>query len=196
MKAIPNILSAFRICLVPVFIITFFTDPSDYRIIPVVIFAVAGLSDILDGIIARRFEAQTKLGKLLDPLADKLMTFSAIVCLTITRPVLFWAVCVFFVKEALMGIGGLILHKKGYTELPASNIIGKTSTVTFFIICILLMLLHHVSNTAAVLMIAIAVCFALAALVSYIVEYFKLVNTDKNYKLQNKEKQSTNNTIV
>ena len=180
MKAVPNIISVFRICLVPVFIVVFFNDHSEYRIFAVLVFAIAGLSDILDGVIARKFQAQSKLGKLLDPLADKLMTFTAIVCITIVRPILFWAVCVFFVKEALMGIGGIVLHKKGHKELPASNIIGKASTVTFFVVCILLMVLHHqLTNTVAVLMISGAIALTLVALASYIISYNKIVSKGK-----------------
>ncbi|MCL2221428.1 MAG: CDP-alcohol phosphatidyltransferase family protein [Oscillospiraceae bacterium] len=179
MKALPNIISFFRICLVPVFVVVFFNDHSEFRIFAVLIFAIAGISDILDGIIARKFQAQSKLGKVLDPLADKLMTFTAIMCLTITRPILFWAVCVFFVKEALMGTGGLVLHRKGHKELPASNAIGKASTVTFFIICILLMLFRNLSDAIAVLMISVAVALTLVALASYIVSYTKIINAEK-----------------
>lgn len=163
----------------PVFVIVFFNDQSEFRIFAVIILAIAGISDILDGIIARKFQAQSKLGKILDPLADKLMTFAAIVCITITRPILFWAVCVFFVKEALMGIGGILLHKRGLEELPSSNAIGKASTVTFFIVCILLVLLQHLlSNAIALLMISVAVALSLAALASYIVAYVKIINEE------------------
>ena len=180
MKSVPNILSVFRMVLVPVFVVVFFNDHSEFRIFAVLVFGVAGISDILDGIIARKFQAQSKLGKILDPLADKLMTFAAIICITITRPILFWAVCVFFVKELLMGIGGLILHRKGHEELPSSNVIGKASTVTFFAVLILLMLFQNLHDWVAMLMISAAIGLALVALASYIVSYSKIVKAQKN----------------
>ena len=165
--------------LVQVFVVVFFNDHSEFRIFAVLVFGVAGISDILDGIIARKFAAQSKLGKILDPLADKLMTFAAIICITITRPILIWAVCVFFVKELLMGIGGLVLHRKGHKELPSSNAIGKASTVTFFAILILLMLFQNLQDWVAMLMISVAIGLALVALASYIVSYSKIVKAQK-----------------
>ena len=125
MKIVPNIISIFRICLVPVFVIVYFSDDSNRKYYAVLVYAIAAISDFFDGFIARRYQASSNLGKLLDPLGDKLMTFAVLVCITIDRPILLWAALAFFVKEVLLGIGGLVLHKKAHAELFQSNIIGK-----------------------------------------------------------------------
>jgi len=189
MKVIPNILSVFRICLVPVFIIVYFTDDRDIKYYAILVFAIAGLSDFLDGYIARKYDAQSKLGKLLDPLGDKLMTFSVLICITITKPMFLWAVLVFFIKEVLMGVGGLILHKKARVELPPANMIGKASTVVFFLVCITLMLFSNMfGNTipdyVAVIMISAAIGLTLIALAVYLKSYIKIM------KAISKEKQN------
>ena len=179
MKVVPNILSVFRICLVPVFVIAYFLDDHDIKYYAILVYIIAGLSDFLDGYVARRFDAQTKIGKVLDPLGDKLMTFTVLICITITNfsnYIFLGAVIVFFVKEILMGIGGLVIHKIAQDEIPPANFIGKTSTLVFFVVCAALMLFRtHLSNFAIVLMISIAMCLSLIALAVYITSYTKIM---------------------
>jgi len=176
-KAVPNIISIFRICLIPVFIIAYFADERDTKYYAILIYAVASISDILDGYLARKLEAQSGLGKLLDPLGDKLMTFTVMIFITISRPVLLWAVVVFFIKEALMGIGGLILHKKAHIELPPARFVGKASAVVFFFICATLLLFRNLSDTIAFSLISVAIGLALIALAIYIKTFVKLIKS-------------------
>ena len=193
MRSVPNILSIFRICLVPVFIVVYFTDNNDIKYYAILVYGIAGISDFLDGYIARRYDAQSKLGKLLDPLGDKLMTFSVLVCITITgitsmatatRPVLICAVILFFIKEALLGIGGLVLHKKARVELPPANKLGKASTFVFFIVCVVLMLFRNLPAPVTITMISAAMCLTLIALAGYIVLYIKLMKTQTNGEVE------------
>ena len=177
MKVVPNILSIFRICLVPVFVVAFFTDERDIKYYAILVYAIAGLSDFLDGFIARRFKAQSKLGKLLDPLGDKLMTFTVLVCITITRHVLIPATSIFFIKEVLMGIGGLVLHKKARSEMPPANFVGKVSTLVFFAVCIVLMFFVNIPDSIAVLMTSIAISLTLIALGVYIKTYVNIMKS-------------------
>jgi len=192
-KAVPNILSVFRICLVPVFIVVYFLDDRDIKYYAVLVYAIAGLSDFFDGYLARRFNAQSKLGKLLDPLGDKLMTFSVLVCITITsvtsvatatRPVLICAVIVFFVKEVLLGIGGLVLHKKARVELPPANFLGKASTFVFFVVCAVLMLFKNLPVPVTITMVIAAMCLTLVALAGYLILYIKLMKSLTNGEIE------------
>ena len=174
-KQLPNFISVFRICLVPVFIVVYFYDNSDLKLYAVLVYAFAALSDFLDGFLARKYQASSNLGKLLDPLGDKLMTISVMVCITIDGLIPFWAVIVAGIKEILMGTGGLVLHKKAHTELLPANLIGKTSTVVFFLVCVTLMLVRNIPGWAAVTMISAAIGLTFAALASYLSKYIKIM---------------------
>jgi len=176
-KFVPNILSVFRICLVPVFVVAFFTDERDIKYYAILVYAIAGFSDFLDGYLARKFEVQSGLGKFLDPLGDKLMTFTVLVCITTSRHVLIPATAVFFVKEALMGIGGLIIHKKAHVEMPPANAVGKASTVVFFLVCIALMFFWNLPNAIAVILTSFAICLTLIALFIYLRSYIRIMKS-------------------
>ena len=179
MKAVPNIISIFRICLVPVFIAVYFSDDSDRKFYAVIIYGIAAFSDFFDGFLARRYKASSNLGKLLDPLGDKLMTISVMVCITIDGLIPFWAVLVAGMKELMMGAGGLVLHKKAHTELLPSNFIGKTSTVVFFLVCVTLMLFINIPGWASITLISVAIGLTFIALASYFNMYIKIMRNNK-----------------
>jgi len=164
---------------VPIFAIVYFSDNSDRKLYAVLIYAIAALSDFLDGFLARKYNATSNLGKLLDPLGDKLMTFTVMICITIDRPILIWAVLAFTVKELLMGIGGVILHKKAKAELLPANMIGKTSTVVFFVVCVVLMMFHGIQDTLAITLISSAVGLTFIALGSYLITYIKVMRNQE-----------------
>ena len=180
-KVVPNLLSFFRICLVPVFVILYFIDDHEIKYYAILVFIIAGLSDVLDGFIARRYDAQSKIGKVLDPLGDKLMTFAVLICITISNfsnYIFLGAVVIFFIKEILMGVGGLIIHKRAHVEIPPANFIGKTSTVVFFLVCAALMLFRpHLSNLVTALMLTVAICLSLIALFVYLNSYIKIMKS-------------------
>ena len=182
MKAVPNIISVFRICLVPLFVVVYFYDGNDTKIYAVLVYALAALSDFLDGYLARRYKAASNLGKVLDPLGDKMMTIAAMICITIDRVIPIWAVIVAVVKELMMGAGGIVLFKKARTEIPPSNIIGKASTVVFFLVCVTLMLLKNIPHSVAVALISTAIALMFLALASYIRTYITV--------MKNREKEN------
>lgn len=175
MKNIPNIISAFRICLVPCFIVAYFTGDGESRLVPVLIYALASFTDFLDGFIARKYKLITNLGRVLDPLGDKLMTTAALVCISIDGLVPYWAFIVVIIKELLMAAGGLVLHRKMPGEMPPSNILGKMTTVLFFLVCISLMLFPQIPKNAALVMISGALLLMLVALGSYVMTFLATV---------------------
>jgi len=179
---------------VPVFVIAYFTDDGDIKYYAILVYFIAALSDFLDGFIARRVNAQSKLGKLLDPLGDKLMTFTVLICITITRPILLWAVLVFFIKEILMGIGGLVLHKKAHVELPPANFIGKMSTFIFYAVCIAMML-FRIPDYVAVILTSAAIGLALIALTGYIISYIKIMKSRRKSINDNGENQCNQQSV-
>ena len=128
---VPNMLSIFRIVLIPVYAAIYFSDVKGGSVIAGCILVASGLTDLLDGYIARRFNQISKLGKVLDPLADKLTQVAVIVCLYIRYPIL-WALIAFLIfKELLMLSVGYWVMKKGY--VVTSKWFGKLTT--FLIYC-------------------------------------------------------------
>jgi CDP-diacylglycerol--glycerol-3-phosphate 3-phosphatidyltransferase len=183
-KNVPNILSSIRICLVPVFALTYFSEAGSIKIYAAAVYALASFTDFLDGYIARKYSLISNLGKILDPLGDKLMTLTVLVCITIDQVIPVWAVVAAVVKEMLMLLGGAIIRGKKGGEIPSSNIIGKTSTVVFFVVCVTLMLFRSIPTDIATIMITAAIALMLLALVSYIRTFIHVMNkTNKNREI-------------
>ena len=178
-KVVPNTISIFRICLVPIFIIAYFSDERDIKIYAVSVYALATFSDFLDGFLARRYMASTNLGKFLDPLGDKLMTISVMVCITIDGLIPIWAVLIAGIKEILMAIGGFVVHKVAHVEIPASNLIGKASTVIFFLVCVTIMLFRNIPHEVTTWLITGAIALMFIALASYVNTYIKVMKNRK-----------------
>ena len=177
MRRLPNAISIFRICLVPIFIVVYFSETSGLKLYATLIYALATFSDFLDGYLARKLSASTNLGKILDPLGDKLMTISVMTCITIDGFIPIWAVLIAGIKEVLMAIGGFVVHKVAHVEIPASNLIGKTSTVVFFLVCVTILLFRDIPRDVAMWMITGAIVLMFAALASYISTYIKVMKT-------------------
>ena len=138
---IPNLLSLFRLLLIPVYVTIYLNAQSnlDY-FLAAGILAVSCLTDMIDGKIARHFNMISTVGKVLDPVADKLTQFTLILCLAVRHNILWYLVGLFFVKESFQLIIGGINLKKG-RMLKTSLISGKISTTVLFISLVLLVLL-------------------------------------------------------
>lgn len=176
---LPNLLSVFRLCLVPIFALVYFSNSVHSGLFAVIIYGIAALSDILDGKIARKYNMTSTLGKILDPLGDKLMTLVVLICITVDRVVPFWAIIILVIKESLMGIGGLILYKK-ISDMPPSNYFGKCSTIVFFAVCVILIILKDViSQIGAAIMISVAIAVTLVAFVSYVIKFARIMKGEK-----------------
>ena len=129
--SIPNLLSLFRLVLIPVYIVIYMNaeEPSHYYL-SAGILAVSCLTDLIDGKIARHFNMITTLGIILDPFADKATQFTLIVCLAIKHPVLFFLIGLFILKEGFQLIaGGFNLLKKG-KMLSGALLAGNPLSVT------------------------------------------------------------------
>lgn len=125
---VPNALSALRILLVPVFLVLVLLELDLWALIVIVISSV---SDFLDGIIARRFGQITRLGQLLDPAADRLFIFAAVIALAVREVVPWWIVAVIVGRDVLLAGLGLVLARHGYGPLPVHHL-GKVATFALF----------------------------------------------------------------
>lgn len=128
MLTVPNALSALRILLVPVFLVLVLVGEDLAAFIVIV---VSSLSDFLDGIIARRFGQITKLGQLLDPAADRLFIFAAVIALAVRDVVPWWVVVVIVGRDVFLAVLGVVLAQHGYGPLPVHHL-GKAATFALF----------------------------------------------------------------
>ncbi|NLM43418.1 MAG: CDP-alcohol phosphatidyltransferase family protein [Clostridiales bacterium] len=127
----PNMLTSLRIVLVPPMIYSYLYIPYYGERIAFFVFAISALTDILDGYMARKYGMITKLGTILDPLADKMMLISVLAIFVLRKKVSYWILVIMTLKELLMVIGGYFLYNND-TVIPA-NIYGKISTFVFYI---------------------------------------------------------------
>ena len=171
---IPNVLTMLRIVLIPVFVIVFFNTPKEQdRIAALVVFAVASITDMFDGMLARKLNQSTDFGKLFDPLADKVMVITALICQAVYGVFPWIAIIIVAAKELIMLLGGLFMLSRDVVVY--SNYVGKTAQV-FFIASLLLSFFHPsleaaefrvLGMTPDLLLLWITVALSLAALVVY-----------------------------
>ena len=168
---VPNVLTILRLILIPVFVVLFFRNQ---RKAALVVFVVASLTDMLDGFLARKLNQITDFGKLFDPLADKLMVITVMVCQGIAGVLPWAAIIIVAVKELIMVIGGMFMLK--HNVVVYSNYVGKAAMV-FFIASLLLSFFHEELDAWGVqldvILLWITVGLALVALVVYAVDAAK-----------------------
>lgn len=130
---LPNLLTVIRILLIPFFIFIFFSTLDNNLIYSTLIFIIAGLTDVLDGFIARKYNLITKLGQVMDPLADKLMQLTVLICLTIEGYISIWIIIFYGIKELTMILGGIILYSRKDKVVIPANFYGKFATFLFYV---------------------------------------------------------------
>lgn len=180
LKHIPNILSCIRLALVPVFAIIFFFGQGDHKYhLALLVFLLAGATDVVDGYLARRNNWVSDMGKILDPLADKLMQCTALVCLAVANLVEVWFVTPYILKELLLLSGGLMLLKKRKVVV-VSNIAGKLAAVLFYAVIGTVMIVSPVERQETVPAWINIMCIASLActILAFVVYMFKYLVTE------------------
>lgn len=183
---IPNLLSLFRLALIPLYVAIYLNARSsaDYYLAAAIL-AVSCLTDLIDGQIARRFNMISTVGKVLDPLADKITQFTMVICLTFKYPILWSLVVLFFIKEIFQLIAGLLRLRKG-KMLKGAQITGKICTTVLFISLILLVMLPDMSYSVVQIVTIIDGVFLLIAFADYAIVYNK-----KDSKFQSVDNNKT-----
>lgn len=179
---IPNMLSLFRLLLIPVYVVIYLnaTEMREYFIAGAIL-AVSCLTDMIDGKIARHFNMISTVGKILDPVADKLTQFTLTLCLSIEYPVLRFVLVLFVIKESFQGIVGLVNLRKGKI-LPGALMAGKVCTTVLFLSLILLVFVPNLSQKIVTIIAVTDFSFLFISFISYIFAYF-----GKNTKVQDME---------
>jgi len=127
-KHVPNILTIVRFLLIPIIVIFAFED--NY-IATIIVLTISGLTDVLDGYIARKYNLISNFGKLMDPLADKMTQVALLGTLTIQKIIPIWIIVIVIIKEFLMVSGASFLY--GKELVVSSKWYGKLTTVLFYI---------------------------------------------------------------
>lgn len=177
---IPNLLSFFRIALIAPFCIFFLQK--NY-IAAAVALILSGISDALDGFIARTFNQVTAVGKVLDPIADKLTLFAIMICMVILTPVVLPVMLVLIIKDLLMLIGGSRLVKYKIAP-PAAKWYGKAGTFMFYIsVCLIVFLkaaFNYENDILSITLLSVTTAMMLFALVRYGMIFRQLIKNRNN----------------
>lgn len=169
---IPNMLSLFRLLLIPVYVVIYLNAEADIDYyIAGGILAVSCLTDMIDGQIARHFNMISTIGKILDPLADKVTQFTLIVCLAIEYPALIPLMILFFIKEMFQLVAGLLTLRKGQM-LSGALITGKISTAVLFVSLIVLVMFPRIDPVAVNVIMIVDAALLLLSFLHYAITYF------------------------
>lgn len=174
LMTIPNAISFIRILLITPFVAFFITG---YYIPAAVTVALSGLSDCFDGMIARHFHQESEIGKIIDPLADKLTLIAIGVCLIFVEPYVLPLMIVMVIKDTLMIIGGTVIVKRGIIP-PKSVWYGKVSTILFYLTVgtIVMMTIFDYHNKILTLsMLGATLLIMLYSMVMYTIKYVHLM---------------------
>ena len=169
---IPNMLSLFRLLLIPVYVSIYLNANETHEyFLAGSILAVSCLTDMIDGKIARHFNMISTVGKILDPIADKLTQFTLTLCLSIKYPILRFVLVLFVIKESFQGIVGLIHLRKG-KMLPGALMAGKICTTVLFLSLIALVLLPDIEPKIVEAIAILDTAFLSFSFIIYIFAYF------------------------
>ncbi|MBD5489498.1 MAG: CDP-diacylglycerol--glycerol-3-phosphate 3-phosphatidyltransferase [Lachnospiraceae bacterium] len=166
---LPNKLTMFRVILIPFFVVFLLVDITTYdKWIALAIFIVASLTDLLDGKIARKYNLVTNFGKFMDPLADKLLVCSALICLVSLGKIAAWMVIVIIAREFIISGFRLIASDNGV--VIAASYWGKfKTTFQMVMICLMIADIPQISLVTDIVMWA-AVILTVVSLVDYLVK--------------------------
>lgn len=175
---LPNKLTILRVIMIPFFVFFMLTDyvGNASKWIALAIFIVASLTDLLDGKIARKYNLVTNFGKFMDPLADKLLVCSAMICLVETKQLAAWMVIVIISREFIISGFRLIAADNGV--VIAASYWGKFKTV--FQMLMICLLIANITAIALVTQIVtwIAVILTIVSLVDYLVKNKNVMKED------------------
>lgn len=169
---IPNILSLFRICLIPVFV-WLYCVKKDYMMTGAVL-VLSGLTDTVDGFVARHFHMISNLGKALDPIADKLTQAAMLCCLILEFPLMIVPFALLICKELFVGTTGLLVIRKT-GQVHGANWHGKAATFLLYAMMILHVVWYEIPEGVSNVTIAVCIFVMALSLVLYGVRNIKLL---------------------
>lgn len=180
---VPNILTIIRFLIIPIF--GYFLYTREF-VIAAVLFIAAGVTDVLDGYIARKYNLVSSWGKIADPVADKLMQLTALLLLSVVIKIIpIEFLLIILIKETLMGIGALVLYKQD-NYVVSANWYGKLTTVVFYLAIIMMMFDEPFSKwdiwgiPSNKFVFILAIITALLAFLLYVKSYYSIKHKKEN----------------
>ena len=163
---IPNAITVLRFALVPVFVVLLVEAKSGHSVAAAIVFAIAGISDQVDGALARRWRVESEFGKYADPLADRLMIDAAVLLLFFAARLPWVGIVIVFGRDVLLIVGGRFAQPRGYEF--SVNFLGKTATWILYLAvgCILI---TYSSDEWPLVLFWVGVGLAVAAAIVYAV---------------------------
>ena len=175
---IPNILSYFRLALIPI-IVWLYCFEQNFKL-AIIAITVSALTDIVDGFIARKFNMVSDFGKIIDPIADKLTQGTVILCLTMQYDLMIGLVIFFVIKEFLIAFLGWLIIKR-HDVVNSAKWFGKVNTVVLYFSMMFLLLFPSMNTAIANIIILICFVSMSIALLLYI-RFFMNFLLKKNNK--------------
>ena len=174
---VPNLLSLFRLLLIPLAVWLYISKKAYGWTAAVLTLSAA--TDVVDGFIARRFGMVSDLGKMLDPVADKLTQIAMLLCLVIRFPKMLLPFCVLAVKEILSGIVGLVvIRRTGLVHSARWH--GKAATVALYLMMLLHLLWPSIPAAVSAVLILSSTAVMLLSAALYAKQYIRLLADTKN----------------
>ncbi|MBR7078710.1 MAG: CDP-alcohol phosphatidyltransferase family protein [Clostridia bacterium] len=179
---IPNMMSFFRIALIPFIIWAYFGMKS--VTVTVILIAVSAVTDILDGWVARRFNQVSEFGIFIDPVADKLTQGTLLLCLIPKYKLIIALVAVFVIREVIMFFAGLKV-KLVTDRLQSAKWYGKVNTVVVEGVIMALIIFTKIPRTVANILICVCIVSVIVSLILYLAGYRKvLAEAEKRQVMQ------------
>lgn len=173
---IPNMLSVFRLALIPV-ILWLYCKKQEYKW-AVGTIVLSGVTDVIDGFIARKWNMVSDFGKILDPIADKLTQGAVLLCLTMKHKLMILLIVFFVIKEVCMLLMGYMAIRKK-DSVNSAKWHGKVNTVLLYTTMILLILFPGMPQWGADALIMCCIAFMMYSFASYALFYKRLLHTGK-----------------
>ena len=203
--SVPNILSFVRILLIPIFVWLYLTagTSGEYYLAAAVV-VVSGITDFLDGQIARRCNMITEFGKFLDPLADKLTQGTLFLCIALNHPLMWVLLVIWLLKDGFMAIMGLVLLKAKQTKLDGARWYGKVCTAIIYIAVLALLFFPGIfppESKASIVLILICIGIMLLSGILYSITLIKMwihnetIAKENRKKLREMAKESTQESV-
>uniref|UniRef100_I5AQQ8 CDP-diacylglycerol--glycerol-3-phosphate 3-phosphatidyltransferase n=1 Tax=Eubacterium cellulosolvens (strain ATCC 43171 / JCM 9499 / 6) TaxID=633697 RepID=I5AQQ8_EUBC6 len=174
---LPNKLTCLRMAMIPFFVVFMYLPQSWARYVALAIFVVASLTDTADGYIARKYNLVTDFGKFMDPLADKLLVCSALICLIDTREIPAYVVLIIIAREFIISGFRLVAADNGI--VIAASWWGKTKTVSQMVMIVVILLNINGWRIFELVLIAVATALTVISLCDYIIKNKEVLGKQK-----------------